>query len=111
MAAEQAFPLVSGPLGGADRARVPGLDVELEPVQRRDGPAERGQRDQRRRRKAAPPGARDDRVAGRGPSVGQGRQPQADAPDGAIGDRKSTRLNSSHMSISYAVFCLKKKNT
>src|SRR5690242_21469678 len=25
-------------------------------------------------------------------------------------DRKSTRLNSSHMSISYAVFCLKKKN-
>src|SRR5690242_2160675 len=24
-------------------------------------------------------------------------------------DRKSTRLNSSHMSISYAVFCLKKK--
>src|SRR5690242_20139907 len=27
----------------------------------------------------------------------------------ATGDRKSTRLNSSHMSISYAVFCLKKK--
>src|SRR5690242_18084957 len=27
----------------------------------------------------------------------------------ARGDRKSTRLNSSHMSISYAVFCLKKK--
>src|SRR5699024_11643813 len=26
-------------------------------------------------------------------------------------DRKSTRLNSSHVSISYAVFCLKKKNT
>src|SRR5207245_7329603 len=26
------------------------------------------------------------------------------------GDRKSTRLNSSHGSISYAVFCLKKKN-
>src|SRR5207249_10950764 len=31
--------------------------------------------------------------------VGLGRQP----------DRKSTRLNSSHVSISYAVFCLKKK--
>src|SRR5690348_17694835 len=35
-------------------------------------------------------------------------------PDGARdverdGDRKSTRLNSSHPSISYAVFCLKKK--
>src|SRR5699024_11440912 len=27
------------------------------------------------------------------------------------GDRKSTRLNSSHVSISYAVFCLKKKST
>src|SRR5690242_21280316 len=26
-----------------------------------------------------------------------------------VADRKSTRLNSSHMSISYAVFCLKKK--
>src|SRR2546427_9359058 len=30
-------------------------------------------------------------------------------PDNA-GDRKSTRLNSSHSQISYAVFCLKKKN-
>src|SRR5699024_893312 len=30
--------------------------------------------------------------------------------DHAQGDRKSTRLNSSHVSISYAVFCLKKKN-
>src|SRR3712207_7684655 len=28
-----------------------------------------------------------------------------------IEDRKSTRLNSSHANISYAVFCLKKKNT
>src|SRR5439155_24267135 len=27
----------------------------------------------------------------------------------AAGDRKSTRLNSSHVAISYAVFCLKKK--
>src|SRR2546428_1183567 len=27
-----------------------------------------------------------------------------------LGDRKSTRLNSSHDQISYAVFCLKKKN-
>src|SRR5256886_7497919 len=30
-------------------------------------------------------------------------------PDGFILDRKSTRLNSSHSQISYAVFCLKKK--
>src|SRR2546430_11958049 len=29
----------------------------------------------------------------------------------AAGDRKSTRLNSSHSQISYAVFCLKKKKT
>src|SRR5438270_6640651 len=29
--------------------------------------------------------------------------------DEEIGDRKSTRLNSSHSQISYAVFCLKKK--
>src|SRR3712207_7844310 len=29
---------------------------------------------------------------------------------GQRGDRKSTRLNSSHANISYAVFCLKKKN-
>src|SRR2546430_7070165 len=32
-------------------------------------------------------------------------------PDaGGLQDRKSTRLNSSHSQISYAVFCLKKKN-
>src|SRR5437870_11974556 len=30
-------------------------------------------------------------------------------PPRAGGDRKSTRLNSSHVAISYAVFCLKKK--
>src|SRR5438105_12311550 len=35
-------------------------------------------------------------------------RPARDAPDG---DRKSTRLNSSHEWISYAVFCLKKKKT
>src|SRR3712207_6915943 len=46
--------------------------------------------------------------------------PHADRPGGDTragaarhaggGDRKSTRLNSSHANISYAVFCLKKKN-
>src|SRR5256885_12615511 len=35
---------------------------------------------------------------------------QAATPRGT-GDRKSTRLNSSHLVISYAVFCLKKKKT
>src|SRR3712207_7670513 len=40
---------------------------------------------------------------------GGGREPrERDAPDRP--DRKSTRLNSSHANISYAVFCLKKKN-
>src|SRR3712207_8322705 len=40
----------------------------------------------------------------------------AEGPFGPLGsvvgllDRKSTRLNSSHANISYAVFCLKKKN-
>src|SRR5262245_64481321 len=29
----------------------------------------------------------------------------------SVADRKSTRLNSSHLGISYAVFCLKKKKT
>src|SRR5690625_6237396 len=33
----------------------------------------------------------------------------ADDPRPGLGDRKSTRLNSSHVAISYAVFCLKKK--
>src|SRR5215216_4089559 len=46
---------------------------------------------------AAPPGA------GPGPATGCPRWPP--------GDRKSTRLNSSHQIISYAVFCLKKKTT
>src|SRR5690606_39627163 len=39
-------------------------------------------------------------------------QPAAGPPlAGRAGDRKSTRLNSSHVKISYAVFCLKKKTT
>src|SRR5258708_24374063 len=37
-----------------------------------------------------------------------GRAEERAAP---AGDRKSTRLNSSHQIISYAVFCLKKKKT
>src|SRR5690625_6647891 len=41
--------------------------------------------------------------------VGENTQiPEAD-PDFDETDRKSTRLNSSHVAISYAVFCLKKK--
>src|SRR6266540_6118168 len=39
------------------------------------------------------------------------RRDRAGRPQALEGDRKSTRLNSSHITISYAVFCLKKKTT
>src|SRR3712207_8501891 len=45
---------------------------------------------------------------------GHGYDPGAVGPrlaDATDEDRKSTRLNSSHANISYAVFCLKKKKT
>src|SRR5262245_64906714 len=43
-------------------------------------------------------------------SVNRGRRAEAGADNrAAMADRKSTRLNSSHLGISYAVFCLKKK--
>src|SRR5256885_2531165 len=56
----------------------------------------------------------------RSPGSGPGLRPTGSAPApaacrgaGALAarDRKSTRLNSSHLVISYAVFCLKKKMT
>src|SRR4051812_49924588 len=50
--------------------------------------------------------ARRARPAGVGPLRGP---PRARRGARRRADRKSTRLNSSHMSISYAVFCLKKK--
>src|SRR5439155_10291467 len=51
------------------------------------------------------------------PAQGQRRRPDEKAGEPSVreadrrleGDRKSTRLNSSHVAISYAVFCLKKK--
>src|SRR3712207_8141590 len=76
----------------------------------------------RRRRRAARPGAADRGARGAGVPAGGGgaggrggddrrrrrggRGPRARLPQP---DRKSTRLNSSHANISYAVFCLKKK--
>src|SRR3712207_7959428 len=45
-------------------------------------------------------------VSGHG---GQPGMPRPGMPSAAREDRKSTRLNSSHANISYAVFCLKKK--
>src|SRR5256885_2440913 len=50
----------------------------------------------------------------RGPQRGLRHPPSSQGTPGrargrGAGDRKSTRLNSSHLVISYAVFCLKKK--
>src|SRR5699024_12247345 len=59
--------------------------------------------------RAAPAGRRRPSAGRRGaprPGLGDGEPPRRRRRGG---DRKSTRLNSSHVSISYAVFCLKKK--
>src|SRR5438874_3762830 len=52
-----------------------------------------------------------DSVSGRARAVFVGADVVAEPsrPQLAVEDRKSTRLNSSHVEISYAVFCLKKK--
>src|SRR5438034_7655101 len=47
--------------------------------------------------------------SGQGKGRSQTHQRDQDRHPTARGDRKSTRLNSSHTVISYAVFCLKKK--
>src|SRR5260363_462840 len=52
---------------------------------------------------ATPPASRQNRPTRRW------RRPLAPRSRSSRGDRKSTRLNSSHQIISYAVFCLKKK--
>src|SRR3712207_8500056 len=62
------------------------------------------------RRHGAPRDVRDDRLANGGAPGGFDFE-EADANTRSPGDRKSTRLNSSHANISYAVFCLKKKKT
>src|SRR2546430_11754513 len=51
-------------------------------------------------------------VQGSDQEVPRDLQDRADEPgrEARVQDRKSTRLNSSHSQISYAVFCLKKKN-
>src|SRR2546427_3242106 len=66
-----------------------------------------------RRRRPAPgahsPRAAQTRHAASCARAGPARAPLR--PAAPAGDRKSTRLNSSHSQISYAVFCLKKKKT
>src|SRR3712207_8797173 len=85
----------------------------------------RGSRDRNLRAAPAPPGVQLPgagqlfRLAGVQPSLRLARPASpAGLPEGeqlpeteAEQDRKSTRLNSSHANISYAVFCLKKKKT
>src|SRR5690606_42150177 len=56
-----------------------------------------------------------ERIPGAGQPKGRAQVQQVSSPEGRAAstfsqDRKSTRLNSSHVKISYAVFCLKKKN-
>src|SRR5258707_10763639 len=46
-----------------------------------------------------------------GSNHGQQREAAEELPLSSKEDRKSTRLNSSHANISYAVFCLKKKSS
>src|SRR3712207_6868510 len=52
-----------------------------------------------------------DRPGARPGPVGAALRPACGAHQAGPRDRKSTRLNSSHANISYAVFCLKKKKT
>src|SRR5437868_10266867 len=58
-----------------------------------------------------PPGRHDGAGLPQGPRVRRAGRPDRVplGPGRRQQDRKSTRLNSSHVSISYAVFCLKKK--
>src|SRR5690349_23926431 len=64
---------------------------------------------ERRGRRHQPPGRLEPRA--RGALLDRRRADAGDRPrpPHRPGDRKSTRLNSSHVEISYAVFCLKKK--
>src|SRR5688572_31362604 len=76
----------------------------LGPLRRRCSRRRRAGRDGRER-------AADDGLAGRGAAEQRAGVRGGGAGGGGVGlDRKSTRLNSSHSQISYAVFCLKKKN-
>src|SRR5690606_40832849 len=61
----------------------------------------------RARRAAARAAARVRAVREREADAAQGRDRDDEAAHRPVADRKSTRLNSSHVKISYAVFCLK----
>src|SRR3712207_8131752 len=67
------------------------------------------ERDACRRRRPAPNARGDPRRAGPPPAPAPAAPGRRRRSRGTLPDRKSTRLNSSHANISYAVFCLKKK--
>src|SRR5437773_9098681 len=69
-----------------------------------------GRRGTRHHDPGAPPGhPRHARRDAPGDQTHDGTRGRVAHPRPGEGDRKSTRLNSSHITISYAVFCLKKK--
>src|SRR5437773_6021404 len=71
------------------------------------GARRRGRADRRYPEADCAPGGGGGRATSHGEGTGGADQVGSRASGG--GDRKSTRLNSSHITISYAVFCLKKK--
>src|SRR5690606_40247146 len=86
------------PISGARRSRPRGRRVDQRDEEHDGPPPRRGGR--------ARGGAHGARGGDRGDPADD--QPRRSRGRGG-GDRKSTRLNSSHVKISYAVFCLKKK--
>src|SRR3712207_6913431 len=66
-------------------------------------------RDRAARGRLAPAAGADERGGGPDGNAGRRPLPRAGERRPTCVDRKSTRLNSSHANISYAVFCLKKK--
>src|SRR5256885_12995431 len=96
------------------RALAPPAQHRLQPCRQRPGPERLRQKVVRAQLEyphlvvlVALRGEHDDRdIGGRGARAPMGQHAVAIEPGQ---DRKSTRLNSSHLVISYAVFCLKKK--
>src|SRR5262245_60989815 len=98
--------------GGDERV----LEARADGPRGNDGPEADANRGERERRASW----RRQEIANGEPRGGSHRSPDTGKSDhyaerrkrrsGGERDRKSTRLNSSHLGISYAVFCLKKKN-
>src|SRR2546426_8250919 len=98
-----------GPFGGDGRPGAAGNRPHLGRAGTDRAPGIRGPGTRDERRGGAPPGGAPRRRAERPAATAY--RPGGGIPGGLRRDRKSTRLNSSHLVISYAVFCLKKKKT